>query len=79
MDIGIYIYTNIHVPRKMALSCEGTMIYLLLFIIQYPYTIGRWHYPVNGADLVYPGVYLGDAPTALCTRYLKQKNKIVVI
>ena len=38
--------------------------------------LGRWHYPVNGADLVYPGVYLGDAPTALCTRYLKQKNKV---
>ena len=72
-----------HVPRNMEQSCEGTMIYILLCIyIQYIYIsmyLGRWHYPVNGADLVYPGVYLGDAPTALCTRYLKQKNKIVVI
>lgn len=22
---------------------------------------GRWRWPVNGADLVYPGIYLGDA------------------
>ena len=35
----------------------------------YPYTVGKWHWPVNGADEVYPGIYLGDAATALCTRY----------
>ena len=29
---------------------------------------GRWHYPVNGADIVFPGIYLGDETTALCTR-----------
>lgn len=22
---------------------------------------GKWRWPVNGADLVYPGIYLGDA------------------
>ncbi|XP_023328603.1 dual specificity protein phosphatase 3 isoform X2 [Eurytemora carolleeae] len=40
---------------------------------------GRWHYPVNGADLVYPGVYLGDAPTALCTRILKEMGVTAVV
>ena len=29
---------------------------------------GKWHYPVNGADIVFPGIYLGDETTALCTR-----------
>ena len=28
---------------------------------------GKWRWPVNGADLVYPGIYLGDETTALCT------------
>ena len=28
---------------------------------------GRWRWPTNGADLVYPGIYLGDESTALCT------------
>ena len=31
---------------------------------------GKWHYPVNGADLVFPGIFLGDETTALCTRYV---------
>ena len=22
---------------------------------------GKWWWPINGADLVYPGIYLGDA------------------
>ena len=30
---------------------------------------GKWHWPVNGADLVFPGIYLGDETTALCTRW----------
>ena len=29
---------------------------------------GKWQYPVNGADMVFPGIYLGDETTALCTR-----------
>ena len=28
---------------------------------------GKWRWPTNGADLVYPGIYLGDESTALCT------------
>ena len=28
---------------------------------------GKWRWPVNGADLVFPGIYLGDETTALCT------------
>ena len=28
---------------------------------------GKWRWPVNGADLVTPGIYLGDETTALCT------------
>ena len=28
---------------------------------------GKWRWPINGADLVYPGIYLGDETTALCT------------
>ena len=29
---------------------------------------GKWQWPVNGADMVFPGIYLGDETTALCTR-----------
>ena len=28
---------------------------------------GKWRWPTSGADLVYPGIYLGDESTALCT------------
>ena len=28
---------------------------------------GKWRWPVNGADLVTSGIYLGDETTALCT------------
>ena len=28
---------------------------------------GKWRWPTNGADLVCPGIYLGDETTALCT------------
>ena len=31
---------------------------------------GKWRYPVNGADMVFPGIYLGDETTALCTRWV---------
>ncbi len=31
--------------------------------------LGKWTWPVNGADEVFPGIFLGDASTALCTRY----------
>ena len=31
---------------------------------------GKWYYPVNGADMVFPGIYLGDETTALCTRWV---------
>ena len=31
---------------------------------------GKWRWPVNGADLVYPGIYLGDETTALCTGWV---------
>ena len=30
---------------------------------------GKWYYPVNGADSVFPGIFLGDETTALCIRY----------
>ncbi|XP_059090927.1 dual specificity protein phosphatase 3-like [Tigriopus californicus] len=32
---------------------------------------GRWHWPVNGADEVYPGLFLGDESTAMCIHILK--------
>merc|ERR1712059_17806 len=40
---------------------------------------GRWHFPINGADLVFPGIYLGDECTALCTRVLKDLGVTAVL
>lgn len=40
---------------------------------------GRWHWPANGADLVYPGIFLGDAATAICIRVLKDLGITAVL
>eukprot|EP00092_Neocalanus_flemingeri_P073249 GFUD01090331.1.p1 GENE.GFUD01090331.1~~GFUD01090331.1.p1 ORF type:complete len:248 (-),score=69.56 GFUD01090331.1:182-859(-) len=40
---------------------------------------GRWHWPINGADVVFPGIYLGDETTALCTSVLKDLGVTAVL
>jgi len=40
---------------------------------------GKWHWPKNGADLVQPGIYLGDASTALCIGNLQEMAVTAVL
>ena len=40
-------------------KCHSTTFTKLQDLCRDPNT-GRWRWPVNGADLVYPGIYLGD-------------------
>lgn len=40
---------------------------------------GKWFWPTNGADLVYPNIYLGDVATALCIGLLKEMGVTGVV
>lgn len=64
-DLDMMITTRVHRHRSVHSTTAREMIDLCRD------ERGKWHWPVNGADLVFPGIYLGDETTALCTGILR--------
>ena len=44
---------------QMRQKCLSTSVLKMQDLCRDPKT-GKWRWPINGADLVYPGIYLGD-------------------
>nr|ACO12153.1 Dual specificity protein phosphatase 3 [Lepeophtheirus salmonis] len=64
--------------RKEYSGGKSTSVLKMRDLLRDPIT-GRWRWPVNGADQVYPGIYLGDAYTAMCIKVLKELNITAVL
>ena len=57
MGIESQIHNSTH--RRNYKQCLSTTVTEMQDLCRDPKT-GRWRWPINGADLVYPGIYLGD-------------------
>ena len=52
---GLSNTTHLHIRKK----CLSTSVSKMIDLCRDPKT-GKWKWPINDADLVYPGIYLGD-------------------
>ena len=57
LGAGSKIVNSKH-PRNYD-KCLSTTVPKMQDLCRDP-TTGRWRWPINGVDLVYPGIYLGD-------------------
>jgi len=60
-------------PKKLSTSVSA------IRDLCYDPKTGKWHWPKNGADLVHPHIYLGDASTALCIGQLREMGVTAVL